>query len=103
MGYRSALSWHYYCWINDWNGGSNNDPYKPFAKWFCDEFFGPMVANTADYRGMEVGGAKMLTEVLKLIKFNRKKEIFDYICIYIYCRYVISEYLDMVLVWIMHT
>ena len=73
MGYRSALSWHYYCWINDWNGGSNNDPYKPFAKWFCDEFFGPMVADTADLRGMEVGGAKMLTEVLKLIKFNRNK------------------------------
>ena len=51
--------------MNDWNGGSDNDPYKPLAKIFCDEFLGPMVANTADLRGMEVGGAKMLTEVSK--------------------------------------
>ena len=64
MIYRSVLSWHYYCWVNDWNGGSNNDPYNVLAKFFCDEFLGPMVANTAELRSMEIGGGKLLTEVL---------------------------------------
>ena len=33
-----------------------------------------MIANTADLRGMEVGGAKMLTEVFTLIRSNLMEE-----------------------------
>ena len=68
------MSWHYYCWVSDWNGGSNNDPYNTLAKFFCDELLGPMVANTADLRSMEIGGAKLLTEV-RIYFFNNRINI----------------------------
>ena len=62
---RSAMSWHYYCWILGM-GGDGEKPYDPIKKAFCDNLFGPRVFSTAVSQARKIGGGQMMTEVLLL-------------------------------------
>ena len=60
---RTVMSWHYYCWIMDLDGGTSGDPANILVQIFCDVLLGPNVFKTAQMRAGEIGGGSMLTEV----------------------------------------
>jgi len=57
---RSALSYHYYCWLDP--GDNQTAPYPPLKRYACDEFLGPLVIKTVVDEVQLTGGALFMTE-----------------------------------------